>query len=196
MFRQPAEFLPRSADASSIAIIPRMPPAGTGRRTRILWTLLAVLILVAVVPLLISHYVLIGINRDSLETLEKKYLTRSAVSIAGDLQNLLDNNREKLQQIAGSIAITGRALPAGIDPFTYASESQTIGEYITDSGDIVALRIVLTIILQRCEFATAKSIFEVHADKFLKNSHIAGFIPARQKIGDLNALPVGLSILK
>ena len=53
------------------------------RGPRLLWTLLGALILVGLLPLVVSHYFLIGINRDSLETLERKYLTRSAVGIAG-----------------------------------------------------------------------------------------------------------------
>ena len=77
-------------------------PAGT-RRGRLLWTLLGAMVIVGLLPLVVSHTVLIGINRDSLETLEKKYLTRSAVSIAGDLQNVLHSNRQQLGQIAGAI---------------------------------------------------------------------------------------------
>ena len=50
-------------------------PASSGRSSaRWCWS--------ALLPLVVSHYFLIGINRDSLETLEKKYLTRSAVQIA------------------------------------------------------------------------------------------------------------------
>src|SRR3979411_2338870 len=85
------------------------PPSGS-RRPRLLWTLLGAMVLVGLLPLVVSHYVLIGINRDSLETLEKKYLTRSAVGIATDLQNLLNSNIQQLNEIAGSIRIMQRAL--------------------------------------------------------------------------------------
>ena len=51
------------------------------KRVRLLWTLLGAMIVVGLVPLVVSHYFLIGINRDSLQTLEQKYLTRSAVTI-------------------------------------------------------------------------------------------------------------------
>lgn len=116
-------------------------PPQPSRRPRLVWTLLGAMALLALLPLVFSHYFLIGINRESLETLEKKYLTRSAVSIANDLQNLLANNRESLTQIGGSMVITGRALPPGTDPFTYVAQMKWIGEYITDTGDLVALRV-------------------------------------------------------
>src|SRR5438132_12335151 len=98
-------------------------PATSSRRPRLLWTLLGAMVLVGLLPLAVSHYVLIGINRDSLETLEKKYLTRSAVGIATDLQNLLTSNSQQLTKIAGSIRVMKKALPPGTDPFTYAAQS-------------------------------------------------------------------------
>src|SRR3954462_12663379 len=99
--------------------VPRTP----SRRARLLWTLLGAMVLVGLLPLVVSHYVLIGINRDALETLEKKYLTRSAVSIATDLQNLLNSNTQQLMKVAGSVRVMRKALPAGTDPFTYAAKS-------------------------------------------------------------------------
>ena len=83
------------------------------RRARLLWTLLGAMVLVGLVPLVVSHYFLIGINRDSLETLEKKYLTRSAVGISTDIQNLLASNTQQLTKIAGSMRVMQKALPAG-----------------------------------------------------------------------------------
>src|SRR5213595_1850735 len=52
-----------------------VPPedAQPRRRVRLLWTLLGAMILVGLVPLVVSHYFLIGINRESLQTLEQKY---------------------------------------------------------------------------------------------------------------------------
>jgi HD-GYP domain-containing protein (c-di-GMP phosphodiesterase class II) len=111
-------------------------------RPRLLWTLLGAMVLVGLLPLVISHYFLIGINRDSLETLEKKYLTRSAVGIATDIQNLLTSNTQQLNEIAGSIRIMQKALPAGTDPFTYAANTQWIGDYVTSDSDLLALRVL------------------------------------------------------
>jgi HD-GYP domain-containing protein (c-di-GMP phosphodiesterase class II) len=110
------------------------------RRLRLLWTLLGAMALVGLVPLVVSHYFLIGINRDSLETLEKKYLTRSAVSISSDLQNLLTNNRQQLGSIGGGMVAMKKALPEGTDPFEYAAQTQAIADYLSPDGDLIALR--------------------------------------------------------
>src|SRR3954447_10771904 len=96
---------------------PTTPPA---RRRRLLWTLLGAMVVVGLVPLVVSHYFLIRINRDSLETLERKYLSRSASRIATDIQNLLTNNTQQLMKTAGTVRALKRALPAGSDPFVYA----------------------------------------------------------------------------
>src|SRR5262249_34118821 len=56
--------------------MPAVVPEPRARRPRLIWTLVGAMALVALVPLGVSHYSLIRINRDSLETLEKKYLTR------------------------------------------------------------------------------------------------------------------------
>ena len=101
------------------------------------------MIAVGLLPLVVSHYFLQGINRDSLETLEKKYLTRSAVGIATDVQNLLTSNMQQLTKIAGSVRIMKRALN-GADPFTYAAETQWITDYLTPDGDLLALRVLNT----------------------------------------------------
>jgi len=118
--------------------------APTSRRPRLLWTLLGAMVLVGLLPLVVSHYVLIGINRDSLETLEKKYLTTSAVGIATDLQNLLSSNTQQLTKIAGSVRVMKKALPAGTDPFTYAAKSGWITDYISPDSDLLALRVLNT----------------------------------------------------
>ncbi|MFL6248067.1 MAG: HD domain-containing phosphohydrolase [Thermoanaerobaculia bacterium] len=110
------------------------------RRPRLLWKLLGAMALVALVPLVVSHLILIGINRDSLQTLEKQYLTRSAVQISNDLENLLVSNRQQMTKIASSIVMMRKALPPGSDPFTYASQSGWIAESITPDGDLIAIR--------------------------------------------------------
>jgi HD-GYP domain-containing protein (c-di-GMP phosphodiesterase class II) len=101
------------------------------------------MVAVGLLPLVVSHYFLQGINRDSLETLEKKYLTRSAVGIATDVQNLLSSNMQQLTKIAGSVRITRRAL-GGADPFTYAAETKWITDYLTPDSDLLALRVLNT----------------------------------------------------
>jgi HD-GYP domain-containing protein (c-di-GMP phosphodiesterase class II) len=111
------------------------------RRIRLLWTLLGAMIVVGLVPLVVSHYFLIGINRDSLQTLEQKYLTRSAVTVAGDIQNLLASNTQQLTKIAGSVRAMKKALGGG-DPFLYVAQSGVITDYITPDSDLLGLRIL------------------------------------------------------
>lgn len=112
------------------------------RRPRLIWTLLGAMVLVGLLPLVVSHYSLIGINRESLETLEKKYLSRSATGISTDIQNLLASNTQQLMRIAGSVVILQKALPAGTDAFTYAARTRWIGEYLTSDTDLLALRVL------------------------------------------------------
>src|SRR3954468_4011839 len=114
----------------------------TSQRPRLLWTLLGAMVLVGLLPLVVSHYVLIGINRDSLETLEKKYLTTSAIGIATDLQNLLNSNTQQLTKVAGSVRVMKKALPPATDPFTYAAKSGWITDYISPDSDLLALRVL------------------------------------------------------
>src|SRR5204863_5042789 len=111
------------------------------RRVRLLWTLLGAMIIVGLVPLVVSHYFLIGINRDSLQTLEQKYLTRSAVTIAADIQNLLTSNSQQLTKIAGSVRAMRKAL-GGADPFLYVAQTGVITDYITPDSDLLGLRIL------------------------------------------------------
>ena len=119
---------------------PATPEQVRSRRPRLVWTLLGAMVLVGLLPLVVSHYFLIGINRDSLETLEKKYLTRSAVGIATDLQNVISSNRQQLHKIAGSLSTLQKALPAGVDPVLYAAETRWVADYISGDSDLVALR--------------------------------------------------------
>ena len=104
--------------------------------------MLGAMVLVGVLPLVVSHYILTGINRESLETLEKKYLTRSAVGIATDIQHLLGSNLRQLSEIAGSLRIMQSGLAAGTDPFIYAAQTRWVAEYMSDESDLLALRIL------------------------------------------------------
>src|SRR5687767_3930651 len=124
-----------SSDSPTDASIP-----APRRRRRLLWTLLGAMILVGLLPLVISHFFLIGINREAMMTLEKKYQSRSAVTIASDIQNLYTNNRQQLAKIAGSMRSLQKAL--GTDPFLYAND--WMGDYITNDSDLIAVRALNT----------------------------------------------------
>jgi HD-GYP domain-containing protein (c-di-GMP phosphodiesterase class II) len=119
-----------------------MPPPPAKPRQRPLWTLLGALLLVGTVPLLISHYFLIGINRDSLETLEKKYLTRSAVSVAADVQNLIQSYTRQLQTIVPGILASQEFLPRGFGFVDHAEEEKLLATWAAADEEIIALRIV------------------------------------------------------
>lgn len=119
-----------------------VPPESSSRRPRLVWTLLGAMVLVGLLPLVVSHYFLIGINRDSLETLEKKYLTRSAVSIAVEIQALVSSHTQQLTKIAGSVRSLRTALPRESDPFIYIARSGVITDYLSPDSDLLGLRIL------------------------------------------------------
>src|SRR5258708_35959897 len=99
------------------------PESSPRQRPRLLWTLLGAMVLVGVLPLIVSHVFLIGMNRDSLETLEMKYLTRSAVTIAADVNNLLTNNTQQLTKVAATLRPTRAAPPRRRDPYAFAAQA-------------------------------------------------------------------------
>src|SRR5258708_38839813 len=112
-----------------------VPPESSPRqRPRLLWTLLGAMVLVGVLPLIVSHVFLIGMNRDSLETLEMKYLTRSAVPIAADGNNLLTNNTQQLTKVAAPNPTKPAAPPAGSAPYGLAPPAHGIHPYLPPRG--------------------------------------------------------------
>jgi HD-GYP domain-containing protein (c-di-GMP phosphodiesterase class II) len=118
-----------------------MSKADKTSRPRLVWTLLGALILVAILPLLISHYFLIGINRESLETLEKKYLTRSAVAISSDIDNLSRSYVQQLGKIASGIT-NAAMLSRAADPIVASAGADLIQTYTKNDPDLLALRVV------------------------------------------------------
>jgi HD-GYP domain-containing protein (c-di-GMP phosphodiesterase class II) len=122
--------------------VSEVSPETSPRRPRLLWTLLGAMVLVGLLPLAVSHYFLININRDSLETLEKKYLTRSAVSMATQIQALLASNTQQLTEIAGNVRALRTSLPPRTDPFVYVARSGVITNYLSPDSDILGLRIL------------------------------------------------------
>jgi HD-GYP domain-containing protein (c-di-GMP phosphodiesterase class II) len=118
-----------------------MSKADKTSRPRLVWTLLGALILVAILPLLISHYFLIGINRESLETLEKKYLTRSAVAISSDIDNLSRSYVQQLGKISSGIT-NAAMLSRAPDPIVASAGADLIQTYTKNDPDLLALRVV------------------------------------------------------
>lgn len=119
-----------------------MEQAQKRRRGKLLVTLIGVLVLVSVLPLLISNWFLIGINRDSLETLEKQYLTRSAVGISSDVDNVVQSYQQQLLKIAGGIQTMSRFMPEGSDPILHPVQNEVIAGYAASDADLLAVRML------------------------------------------------------
>jgi len=115
-------------------------PSLRAPRPKLVWTLLAILILVGLLPLVVSHYFLIGINRDSLETLEKQYLTRTAVGTATELESMITGYRRQLTQMAGGVAMTANV--SRMDPFARIGESGVVASYVAADPELLAVRIL------------------------------------------------------
>lgn len=115
---------------------------GTKRRRRLLVTLIGVLTLMSLLPLLISHWFLIGINRESLQTLEMKYLTRSAVGLSSDVQNLIHSYQQQLLKVAGGIQTLGELMPEGTDPILHPVQNEVIAGYAAADPDLLSVRML------------------------------------------------------
>jgi len=77
----------------------RMPGPGP-RRVRLLWTLMAVLLLTALVPLFLTAYKLIDINRESLESASREYQLEVASAIVQDFNAAITGAHHQLQATA------------------------------------------------------------------------------------------------
>ncbi|MEO8587705.1 MAG: HD domain-containing phosphohydrolase [Acidobacteriota bacterium] len=106
-------------------------------RLRIVTALLVALILVSIVPLALLHFNLIGINRDALETAEKKYLKNSSVTLADSFDTYITNAQSQLKKIADGIRL---ASSMSTDPFFYLSKKQLLREYSDAESSFPVLR--------------------------------------------------------
>ena len=98
-------------------------------RLRIVTALLAALLLVSILPLVGLHYSLIRINREALETSEKKYLTGSSVTLAEAIDRYLQNAQIEVVRVAEGIRL-GRQIAtssgANVDPFFALGKSHLL----------------------------------------------------------------------
>src|SRR5450759_2762387 len=95
-------------------------------RLRIVTALLVALVLASIVPLALLHFSLIRINRDALETAEKKYLKNSSVTLAESFDTYITNAQSQLKKIADGIRL---ASSMSTDPFFYLAKKQLLREY-------------------------------------------------------------------
>ncbi len=91
-------------------------------RSSLTYPIAATLVLVTVVPMVLVGLLLSSYNRTHLETVEKRYLGRQAVSLAGEISSFMSGHRTIL-------ASTARALEAAdkIDVDSFESLLQGIG---------------------------------------------------------------------
>lgn len=115
-----------------------MPAPGLPR-LRFLTALLAALTIVSVVPMVLSHWALIRINREALETAEKKYLTRSAVMLSADAGTYVLNAQTQLGKIADALKLALAVAPEK-DPFIFVGRSKLLADYIQAEPSFLILR--------------------------------------------------------
>lgn len=108
------------------------------RRIRLFVLLCGALILASLAPLLVSDAVLIRRNREALETLEKKYLTRSSSALADHVAMLYASARDGLKSAADALRLVGQL--TGKDPFTSPDVPQILGSVLSARPQLVALR--------------------------------------------------------
>ena len=73
-------------------------------RSSLTYPIAATLVLVTVVPMVLVGLLLISYNRTHLETVEKRYLGRQAVSLAGETSLFMDGHRTQLESTARALA--------------------------------------------------------------------------------------------
>jgi putative nucleotidyltransferase with HDIG domain len=77
---------------------------GTRFRSSLTYPIAATLVLVTVVPVVVVGLLLASYNREHLTTVEKRYLQRQAVSLAGEISLFLGGHRNHLASTAHALA--------------------------------------------------------------------------------------------
>jgi len=100
----------------------------------------AALAVVSLTPLLITDRVLVGLNRESLETMEKKYTARSASAIAELIATFYRSSEEQLDTLADTMKFA-QAL-SGKNPFSTAAASGILPDFVKGRTTFLALRVI------------------------------------------------------
>ena len=102
-------------------------------RLRIVTALLAALSLVSILPLIGLHFSLVSLNRDALETSEKKYLKGSSVTLADAVEKYFREAQNEVVRVADGIRL-GREIAtssgANVDPFFSIGRSHLLDSYL------------------------------------------------------------------
>jgi putative nucleotidyltransferase with HDIG domain len=107
---------------------------------RLFALLVAALAVVSLTPLLITDRVLISQNRESLETMEKKYTARSAAAIAELIATFYRSSEEQLDTLADTMKFS-QAL-SGKNPFSTAAASGILPDFVKGRTTFLALRVI------------------------------------------------------
>jgi len=113
--------------------MPRRP------KLRIVTALIAVLVVVSIVPLALSAVRLVSINREALETAEKQYLTRSAVTLSDGIESYVRRMVSQVTKIGDGLELA-RAVAPGTDPFAFVGRTALIARYRDAEPSILVLR--------------------------------------------------------
>jgi len=113
--------------------MPRRP------KLRIVTALIAVLVVVSIVPLALSAVRLVSINREALETAEKQYLTRSAVTLSDAIESYVRRMVSQVTKIGDGLELA-RAVAPGTDPFAFVGRTALIARYRDAEPSILVLR--------------------------------------------------------
>jgi HD-GYP domain-containing protein (c-di-GMP phosphodiesterase class II) len=113
--------------------MPRRP------RLRIVTALMATLVVVSIVPLALSAIRLVSINREALETAEKQYLTRSAVTLSDGIESYLRRMLVQVTKIGDGLELAHAVAP-DTDPFAFVGRTALIARYRDAEPSFLVLR--------------------------------------------------------
>ena len=101
----------------------------------LLWAFSAI----SVVPLVVSHLRLAGLNRAALRTAEEQNLARSAVTVAGEIENYFRRTGIQLRKIADALSLA-QAIAPDTDAFAFVGQSSLLADYAGKAEGILILR--------------------------------------------------------
>ena len=125
---------PESAGAAAEPRDPASPPHRPPRRIKLLWTLLGVMLLTALVPLFLTAWKLIDINKESLEAASREYQLEVASAIVQELNAVTAGANN---QLAATVTYLSGKMGSHPDPLR-AGGDDLLAPYL--AGDLISLR--------------------------------------------------------
>ena len=99
---------PSVSKTGPMRAVPGQPDPSPIRRSRILYTLLGMISITALMPLLVEAWILIDINREALETMQREYQLQVARSMAQRMDAFVDEGLGQVRSIGQGFAIAAR----------------------------------------------------------------------------------------